>query len=336
MKIKRHYLTGLLLISSCATAPKPVILTPISHNNYLPSTCKISYIFPGSPAEKSGIKLNDKIQKINGLSAKDVDGILNLLKSSSKDVVLELTRDKKSIVISASLNDTPPRLGIKCDLDGVEVIDYTADKSRKYIISQKGPYEFSAFASIISGLTFVHVRIANYSDHAMRVDPLMFSAADGNRIIMNPLSPSDVMYILHGDRGARMAQSQQTIEWANAAAANARANATYTTNTYGYSYGNYYNGYSTTQQDSGSAFASNFYSGYALGAAIAANQELENAQTDATFIGKESLKQQEVPTSFSAEGFIYFPAPKILPMTILTNVEGHNFEFAFNVIQDAP
>jgi len=326
----KHFLFLTALLGGCASGPQLIKLTPVANGVKPPETCKITTVLPTSPAETAGLKPGDVVISANDVKPHSVQESLELIRNSGPNINLKIARDNaEPFKMVVKLNDKPPRLGITCDLGGAQILGTTPD-GHPYIETSDGLVDLSATASIYNGITFVRVGVRNLSDHPINTNPGEFSAADGNRVMMAPMLPSQVQYALHGDVGANMVAIQNQIAWANAAGNAARANATYTTNASAYSYGNYAHGTATTSPDPGSQFASSFYNGYAMGAAIRAQRELNNAQADAVLLNRETLLSITVNPTFLGGGLIYFPQPNTFPLMVMADIEGHKFTFTFN------
>lgn len=323
----------LLLIFGCATpGPRTYLLTPIADGSPAPRTCRVLSVVPNSPAEKADFKRDDEIVAINGQRPDSVVDFIRLVNSAADDMQADILREGTQKRISLRLANAKPRLGILCNMNGFQKVETSHDGQTKFITSYAGPYVITANAWLYSNVTFVRVQVQNASSEPIQISPALFYAADGNRSVLNLLSPSQVMQTLHGDVGATVAAAQTQMASANMAAQNARANTSYTTTASAYSSGNYAYGESHTTPDFGSQFSSNFYNGMAMGAAARAQQAVASAQADAAFLSQQSLYDTKVPPTFSGAGLVYFSAPQVMPFTLMADINGNKASLRFNYL----
>jgi len=296
---------ALFLIAGCASnTPDVRRLSPVAEVSIVPSRCKIVTFLKDSPAEKAGLRVGDEISGINGAAPRDAEAVADLVAKSGMDMDTELIRqDGKTERLKIRLNNQKPRLGAVCDLSGWRKPGVTSAGNESVTVFE-GPFAFTGSGIIDKGLVFLRVRIANNSDHHLKVSPDLFSAVDGNQAPLAILSPHQMMCDLYGEKGAQLLvlkkSRKDTLDTDNAPKEVPA---------------------SETACPGGAA------KGRLSGGSA------EYAQTNAEYVASESLWPITLPPGGTVDGLIYLKEPSALPLTIKAGIESYAMSARFGMPQ---
>lgn len=294
-----------LFIAGCASnVPEIRRLSPVSEASIVPARCKIVSILKNSPAEKAGLRVNDEIASINGTTPNDAEAVADLVARSGADMDAETVQpDGKTEHLKIHLNNQKPRLGAVCDLSGWRKPGVTSAGNESVTVFE-GPFAFTGSGIIDKGLVFMRVRLANNSDHPLKVSPDLFSAMDGNQAKLAILSPLQVMCFLHGDKGAQLLalkkSRKDTLDTDNAPKEVPAAETSCPAGT---------------------------------GTGHLAEAGTQFAQANADYVASESLWPMTLPPGGTVDGLIYLQEPATLPVTIKANVETYTMSARFGMPQ---
>ena len=312
-ELTRRFLWMSMFLAGCAPGPRASRLTPSSNGAQPPESCQISSVLPSSPAEVAGLQIGDVILSVDGVKPISAPDTLKLIRNSGSKIKLEISRENaQPFDVAVQLNNQPPRLGIACDLGNTQIAGATPD-GLPTIEQANGRINLKAMISIYKGITFMKVTVRNMSDHQIEVTPGTFSAADGNKVPMMPLSPLQVQYRLHGKEGANLLSELDQINWIKSMRDAAKENETYLSMDPNNIYVDYYSHAPNSENKT----------------TLSRNQHTD-AKLDAKFLNEESLDAMTVDSISVGNGYVYFPEPMAFPLVVVANIEDHEFTFTFN------
>jgi hypothetical protein len=282
-------------------------LQPIVDGRRVGSGCIIQGIREKSAAASADLRIADTIVEANGQAIQSADDLLAVVRSASADMPLIVERAGRTVNLTAqlapaSLNTV--RLGVVC-----------APPFSVPLSIQVASYTITAQASLVQNLTMVHVDVTNQSRRTLHVTPHLFAAADGNKLMLKLLEPANVTTILQGDLAAipRVPDSQPVMP--------DPAVGTLTRYLFG----------SMGMKGDTALIASGLTEGAIL--ALSHNQpEPMTAPPDITpaLVAREALDVSDLEPTYTAEGIVFFTAPKALPITLMVNIEGHKESIVFD------
>jgi len=295
---------AMFLVGCASNAPDVRRLSPVAEVSIVPSRCKIVSLLKDSPAEKAGLRLGDEIAGINGTAPRDAEAVADLVAKSGADMDADLIRqDGKTEHLQIHLNTKKPRLGAVCDLSGWRKPGVTSAGNESVTVFE-GPFAFTGSGIIDKGLVFMRVRLANNSDHPLKVSPDLFSAVDGNQAVLAILSPHQVMCDLYGEKGAQLLvlkkSRKDTLDTDNAPKEEPAAETACP------------GGAATGRLSGGSA---------------------EYAQANADYVASESLWPITLPPGGTVDGLIYLKEPAALPVMIKASIETYAMSARFGLPQ---
>jgi hypothetical protein len=294
----------LLALSACSTAPQSMVkhLGPTPEAGVAPKICKIVGVLPNSPATKAGIHTGEVIKSVNGALPADAVAVAELIQNSGSEAALEIADAAgKSRPVKVILNKDKPRLGASCDLTGWRKNSVSA-AGNESVTTFQGPFALTASAIIDKDLTFMRVRLSNHSDHPLTVAPDMFAATDGTGAAMKLLSPSEVMYFMHGEDGVPLVVPPTPANGAPMPVMGVPADSSVRAMARPHK-----------SKEDWSQSDNSF------------------VQANAKYLNKESLWPVVVAPGEFADGLIYMLEPKTLPLKVQAQVETHALAASFGV-----
>jgi hypothetical protein len=217
---------------------------------------------------------------------------------------------------------------------GTQSIRVSQDGRYASLFDQERSFTVEVSVSMGKGIAYAHVRVENKTNKPITIKPSMFFAVDGGKTKTASMSPFGVMRTIYGDIDKRAWESQisgaLSAAMAAAADADARANPPYATRAPTVLYRNYTYGLVMTSPGSGSSrLAPSLYRVEESSAAVKERNELAAARSDASFLGKNALKASEIRPGSAVEGLLYFPEPKVYPLTVRAEIGGERLRFRF-------
>jgi hypothetical protein len=302
--MNKKVLAGLVFLTGCTTAPLTVVkhLGPSPEAGVAPKSCKIISVLPGSPAVKAGIHTGEAIKSVNGALPVDSVAVSDLIQNSGPDAALEIIDTAgKARTVKVTLNKEKPRLGASCDLTGWRKNSVSA-AGNESVTTFQGPFALTASAIIDKDLTFMRVRVSNHSDHPITVTPDQFTATDGTSAAMKILSPSEVMYFLHGEDAVPLIQPPAPTDKAPLPTLGVPAD-------------------SIVRQIPRPHKRKEDWS----------QSDNSFVQANAKYMNKESLWPTVVAPGGFADGLIYMLEAKSLPLKVQTKLENYTLTASFGV-----
>ena len=184
----------------------------------------------------------------------------------------------------------------------------------------------TAQASLVQNLTLVNVLIKNGSPRTLAVSPHLFSAADGNLLMLKLMEPASVTSILQADLAAIQAQYANSMAYQQPSGPDP-----FTQTLSSYMFGQM--GLKGDTRD----LAAN------LTASVIQNMNrdpqmafLPPPDITPSMVARESLEISELESGYSAEGIIFFTVPKKLPLTLKVRINGKQLSMAFDASMPPP
>jgi hypothetical protein len=206
--------------------------------------------------------------------------------------------------VKIPLNKERPRLGATCDLTGWRKNSVSA-AGNEAVTEFSGPYAVTYSGIIDKGLAFMRLHLSNYSDKPLWIDFNSFIARD-NQGSMKVLTPAEAIYAMHGEDAVPL------IKYTAASSSN-----TFEPH--------------AIREDSGVRQVKPSIP-HKKKADWTRAEELF-IQANAEYLSKESLWPQTIPPGGSADGLIYLLEPKVLPLTIEAQLNGHTLTGQFGMPQ---
>jgi hypothetical protein len=284
------------LLSACAsTAPQIQRLSPAPITASAPPVCKLASVMPDSPAQKAGLKLQEKIIAVNGAKPADASGVAELVEKSGPEVEFDVINlQGKGRKVKIPLNKERPRLGATCDLTGWRKSSVTA-AGNEAVTEFIGPYAVTFSGIMDKGLAFMRLHVSNYSDKPLPIDFTSFTARD-NQGPIKVLMPAEAIYVMHGEDAVPLIKYT-----ANSSSSTVDPHA--------------------LRENSGVRQVRPSIP-HKKKADWSRAEELF-IQSNADYLSKESLWPQTIPPGGVADGLIYLLEPKSLPLSIDAQLNGH-------------
>lgn len=182
------------LLSGCIGAPvRDVIrLIPVPLEEGAPLVCQITAVTPRSPAATAGLQVGDQIREIDGKSYTEAVEFLKALNEAPARLRLTLVRKGREHHVAVQLAPQPPRLGIKCDIAGVQaVVEDESTKDRYIVVENRRGVTVMADAELDGKLVLVRLGVRNFTDAGVAVNPEGIAATDGAGTRLAPVVPND-------------------------------------------------------------------------------------------------------------------------------------------------
>lgn len=175
-----------------------------------PVSCKITAVTPGSPAQAAGLEVGDEIREIGGRRYAQAAEFLKALNDAPDSLDLTIGRKGREKKLRIPLAPQSPRLGVRCDIRGVQALVADASAKDLYIVveNQRG-VTFMADAESEGKLVLVRLRIQNFTDAAVEVDPRKIMARDGTGTTLSAVSSAEARRYL-GSRPQAVVKAAET------------------------------------------------------------------------------------------------------------------------------
>ena len=187
------------LLTGCVGAPvRDVIrLIPVPVDEGGPLVCKVTSVAPHSPAQAVGMEVGDEIREIDGKRYTEAIEFLKALNDAPDRLHLTIGRRGRERAMIVNLAPQPPRLGVKCDIAGVQaVVEDEFVKDRYIVVENRKGVTLSADAEIEGQLVLVRVGVRNFTDGQVALDPERITAADGAGVRLSPVVPAEARHYL--------------------------------------------------------------------------------------------------------------------------------------------
>jgi hypothetical protein len=185
-----------------------------------------------------------------------------------------------------------------------------------------GSVTITAQASMVQDLTLIRARITNNSNHSLKVMPELFSAADGHRLMMKLLQPSDVVTILQADLHEINTQNEIF----------AKEHQTNSSSLIVESLGEYVFG-RMGLHGTEKALAMGVVEGVSAGISSTSPEHIAPPAVTPALVAREALTPTDLDPSYAEEGIVFFTVPRELPLTLMVNLNGHKESIKFDSIK---
>jgi hypothetical protein len=283
-------------------------LQPFTESGTSNAGCLVSYVRPESPADSAGIKAGDIISEAGGSRIRKIEDLQNAVAKAGSELTLEFQRDDKPESTTANLGSAErgPRLGIACA--DMPSMPYTFELASATV---------SAQASMVHSMTLVRVHIANHSRRPVTVSPHLFSAADGNRLMLKLLEPSEVTTILQEDLKQATPPPVPESQYRNSMTPLVHTLGAYVFGMMG-------------MKGNTAQFATAVAETISEGLAPDPSAYTVPPTITPAVVAREALTATELEPGYSVEGIVFFTAPKSLPITFMTKIDEAKNSIVFN------
>jgi hypothetical protein len=202
---------ALLTVTACA-AGSPALhrLVPVPADDHGPLVCKITHVTPGSPGAAAGLVAGDDIRRVDDRSYVDAVAFLQALNDAPDHVRLTVGRQGREREVTVTLAPRPPRLGVRCDIAGVQAVVQDQDDPDRYaVVENRRGVALTAQAANEGKLVRVDLGVDNFTNAAVTLDAADIRAFDGAGVALDPVPAADAARYLSDARAAvRASQSQ--------------------------------------------------------------------------------------------------------------------------------
>jgi PDZ domain len=281
-------------------------LSPTFKSAAPPRECRLFSILKDSPAERAGLKIGDRILKVNGESPADATVVSDLVAKAPAETSFDVAANQVFRTVQVTLNPQPPRLGAVCNLNGWSKKGLSAAGNESVTLFE-GPYAVtvSGIVDDAKQLAFLRVRIVNHGNEPVHVGPDIFAAKDGTAKSIAVLLPTQVMCVLYGEKGARLLNQQ------------VKRRAALDTD---------------TAPGSQPAEDASACEGLEQQGRLS-NANAEYVQANAKSVAEDSLWPSMLAAESSAQGLIYLLAPAALPLSLTVALQDQTFNFQLGAVQ---
>jgi len=292
----------LFFCTACSTVvPNVNRLSPQLKPVTAPAECQLVSVLKDSPAERAGLKIGDKILKINGVAPKDATNVSDLINKAPAASSLDIEDSSAALhVVNVALSNQHPRLGAVCDLSGWGVRGLSAAGNESWTLFE-GPYAvtLSGIMDDAKRLTLIRAHIVNHGAEAIHVGPDLFSATDSSAKIIRVFTPEQAMCVLYGEKGVHLLSQQPKHK---------------------------------QEIDKDTAPSIEPPNESDLCAGVKDIGRMAKARTDyveanAKSVAEDSLWPMMLAPEANADGLVYLDQPSALPLTIQVVLQGHTFVF---------
>jgi hypothetical protein len=304
----RKFLPLLVFAAGCSSVATDVKhLTPQFNASTPPAQCRIISVLKDGAAQQAGLAIGDRILTIEGKAPEDAAAVADVINKAPEDVRISVDAPGVSThTLTVHLHTAFPRLGAVCDLTGWNKSGVSSAGNESLTLF-KGPFSFtlSGIVDDAKGLTLMRAHIVNHGNDLINVGPDLFTAKDGNGHEMPILTPSQVMCVLYGEKGARLLNQQprrkQALDNDTAPALESTSDAALCSGV----------------QDIGRL----------------SKARMEYVEANAKSVAEDSLWPLVLSPGGTADGLIYAQAPGALPITVTVVLKGQIFTVALGVPQ---
>lgn len=293
--MRRLFLLPVLLVGCASSGPEIRRLNPVAVESKPPAECVLVSVAPGSSAEKAGLRVGDKLLKMNGKAPADAWDAGELVNASPETLQLEVGSSSYTArTLQVPLQKNRPRLGAGCDLSGFRKHGVTAAGNESQTVFQ-GPYSLTASGIADKGIVFLRLRLTNNSLKEFQLKPDLFTIQDASQRPQVLLTPKEVICDMFGDRGARqLSLKRNKVEGVD------------------------FESYAASREE---------VCGNVPVMGNLKNADSSFVESNAEYLARESLWPAPLKPGATADGVIYLRETGIaMPVTIRITIEGHTLE----------
>jgi len=156
-----------------ARRPKAIILKPIGIVELNDKDLTIKEIAPDSPAQRGGLQVGDRIERVNRKRFRSREELLKYLNAleETKDIVFRVKRGRKTKNITLLPKEEKPLLGFSCAPKKYYTLEKRAKQTHAYLKGKKCAVSISTPTIRPGGLLYATLEIENLSDEKTRFEP---------------------------------------------------------------------------------------------------------------------------------------------------------------------